>query len=165
MRSDSISKVQFALMAATESYTIQRLQAHTKLSYATVKRALQEIGAKPVAGTWPVEWTIELDKPRAFDGVPDLRRTPDEPRVIVPLRSIDNLVSMWNKSAAHVTSKLADIVLTSDTKPAEVIETFRNAAELFASVTLQLEQVADKPDWLTLLGTDEPEEQFTEQAS
>lgn len=159
MRSDSIRKVEQVLLKADKGVSVQYIRAHADLSYSTVKRALDELGATQVSGTWPVEWTIE----RQLATMPDIRRGSDEQTVLVPLREIDTLPSMWNRSAANVTEKLAAVKLNEKTPLPETIETFRNAAELFASITYQLEQVADKPDWLTELGT-EPE-QFTEQTS
>lgn len=162
MRSDNVRKIEYAMRSRKEPVSVNFLQAHTRLSYSTVARALTELGAQQVPGTWPIEWSIGQD---SVEPQRDIRREASEEPIIVPFRQIDSLPSMWNKSAQNVTSKLGNVKLQMDTNLPETIETFRNAAELFASITQQLESVADKPDWLAELGTDEKPEQFEDKAS
>jgi hypothetical protein len=131
---------------------VKEISQITGLSYSTVGRGLEKIGAERVAFSWPIEWMIkEGSVPSEPEALPLIGPAHDG-RVAVGVKHVDNLVSTWNEKVASMGAIIASLKITPESDPKDLVGHFTSAASTFANLAYTLGGVASKPDWFELAG-------------
>lgn len=157
MRTENVFAVAKAL--TKKPMTIKALTGRTGLSYATVKRALEDIKAVRVEGSWPIEWTKPLVEPEYGISLADISTlTPSIASaegtavVLVDLVQGDDLLARWQDRQEAFAAELKNLVVRPDTDPAKLSAALANGASALASLAYAIREQETKPEWFTILG-------------
>jgi len=151
VRNGNVNRVGATLIEKPRS--IPEIVASTGISYSTVYRALQELGAERIEDTYPFEWKLP-----GADAVKSVTSTlakvgPDhDERVAVGIKHVDSMVSKWNAKRVEIAKEIASMSIDMTDNPADLARSFGVLAGTFANISKVLDDVSGKPDWFELAG-------------
>lgn len=145
MRTRSLQQIQAVLLPGPAD--ARKISQVTRLSYSTVRRGLEEIGAERVPDTWPVEWKIDASQ---------VRREPElgkgDMRVSIPIREYHDWPQRWEEARESLAMNIAALQITPQDDPKALAVAFQRGATSLASIAYAIDQVANRPDWYSLIG-------------
>lgn len=146
MRSRSLQQIVAVLIPGPADAL--KISHVTGLSYSTVRRGLDELGATRVPNTWPIEWKIDtsqIARPEPELGEGDMR-------VSIPIRESDDWPQRWEAAREALAVSIAGLQITPQDDPKALAVAFQRGATSLASIAYAIDQVANRPDWYTLIG-------------
>lgn len=142
------------VLAVTELLRLSKTPMTTKelaraldKSYEAIRQAVSRAELIPADSSYPTRWTL-TDLHNSVRTVPSKN---DGVEYVVSAPDTSGLVLQWNKNREQITSKLAELEITADKKPADLALRLGTASGILAKLAYELDQVAGKPDWYEII--------------